>query len=229
MAVPTLFLPGNHDVRPAFRAHLLGWEVSEDVIDQVLWVGGLRVIALDSTVPDSPHGELDESQLRWLESELETAAPLGTVVALHHPPIPGPSTFLNEIILREPELLEDAITDRDVRMVLAGHTHHASAGVLGGAPVWVATASAYQIDVLAGAAELLRGVPGSAFTRIDVTRSYAVATHIAVPASDQPVYEVDFDTIRRFTRGEVSHEELNGVLNAAPTEETPMSDARVGT
>jgi 3',5'-cyclic-AMP phosphodiesterase len=215
-AVPALFVPGNHDARAAFRAHLLGWDENEDVIDQVAWVGGLRVIALDSTVPGAAHGELDDSQLDWLVGELVTAAPLGTVVALHHPPIPGPSPFLNDIILRQPERLAEAVADRDVRMILAGHTHHASAGVLGGVPVWVATASAYQIDVLAGATELLRGVPGSAFTRIDITRSSAVATHLAVPASAEVVYEVGFETIRRHMRGELSPEELRQALDGTP-------------
>jgi len=229
MGVPTLFLPGNHDARPAFRAHLLNWEENEDVIDQVVWVGGLRVIALDSTVPGSPHGALDESQLHWLESELETPAPLGTVVALHHPPIPGPSTFLNDIILHQPERLEQVITGRDVRMILAGHTHHASAGLLGDAPVWVATASAYQMDVLAGAANLLRGVPGSAFSRIDITRQYAVATHLAVPATDRAIYEVDVETIRRFMRGELSHRQLDEVFGAATEESAHPDDALVGT
>jgi len=226
MAVPALYLPGNHDARPAFRAQLLGWEENEDVIDQVIWVGGLRVIALDSTVPGAAHGELDDSQLDWLEGELVTPAPLGTLVALHHPPIPGPSPFLNDIILRQPERLAEAMAGRDVRMVLAGHTHHASAGVLGGVPVWVATASAYQIDVLAGAAEVLRGIPGSAFTRIDITRSSAVATHIAVPASDEVVYEVGFETIRRYMRGEVSSDELREALDGAPAE---ADDALVAT
>jgi 3',5'-cyclic-AMP phosphodiesterase len=218
MAVSALYVPGNHDARAAFRAHLLGWDENEDVIDQVAWVGGLRVIALDSTVPGAAHGELDDSQLEWLEGELVTAAPLGTVVALHHPPIPGPKPFLNDIILRQPQRFAEVVTDRDVRMVLAGHTHHASAGVLGAVPVWVATASAYQVDVLAGAAELLRGVPGSAFTRIDITRSSAVATHIAMPASAEVIYEVGLETIRSYMRGEVSPEEFHHALDGTPVE-----------
>ena len=39
-------------------------------------------------VPGYHHGELSESQLDWLAAELATPAPDGTILAMHHPPVP---------------------------------------------------------------------------------------------------------------------------------------------
>jgi hypothetical protein len=93
-------------------------------------------------------------------------------------------------------------------MLLAGHTHHASAGVLGGVPVWVATATAYQVDVPASGTGVLRGIPGSGFTRVDVTEAGAVATHVQVLPSEHHLYDVDLELMRRAITGQASPEEL---------------------
>jgi 3',5'-cyclic-AMP phosphodiesterase len=198
MGIPAVYMPGNHDARPAFRAHLLGWEANEDPIDQVIWSDGLRIVALDSTVPGKTHGELRPAQLTWLAAELAAPAPLGTLVVLHHPPIPGPSEVLSQITLRDPAPLADAVRGTDVLMVLAGHSHHTSAGVIGGVPVWVSSATAYQMDVpVVGANQSIRGVPGSAFTWVDVFEGSAVATHVPLFPSDRALYDSPVDVLRR--------------------------------
>lgn len=207
MGVPALYMPGNHDARPPFRKQLLDWEENDEVIDQVLWSDGLRIIAMDSTVPSEAHGELDDAQLSWLEDELAQSAPLGSILAIHHPPIPGPSPFINDIVLHKPERLGKVIAGSDVRMIVAGHAHHASAGSIVGIPVWVATATAYQLDVFAIASTSLRGIPGVAFTRIDVTEDGAVATHIPV-LDALPVYEIDFETVRAHMGQKLSAKEM---------------------
>jgi 3',5'-cyclic AMP phosphodiesterase CpdA len=213
MGVPVLYLPGNHDERLAFRRDLLGWDENDEVIDQVLWCDGLRVIGLDSTVPGSHYGHLDDVQLAWLTAELARPAPLGTVLALHHPPIFGPSEFLNELTLREPEVLGSVIAGSDVSMIVAGHAHHVSGGALAGVPVWVATATAYQMDVLV-APTALRGVVGTAFTRLDVWPGSTVATLIPVFAPATTVYEIDVEKLRSFVSrgGEVTAEEIEAAF-----------------
>lgn len=203
MGVPSVYLPGNHDARPAFRTHLLGWEASEEPIDQVIWSDGLRIVALDSTVPGKIHGELRPDQLTWLAAELAAPAPLGTLVVLHHPPIPGPSHLLNRITLRDPLPLAGVVRGTDVMMVLAGHSHHSSAGVLGGVPVWVSSATAYQMDVpVVGANRLIRGVQGSAFTWVDVFGGSAVATHVPLIPADRVLYENPVEVLRRALESE---------------------------
>jgi 3',5'-cyclic-AMP phosphodiesterase len=203
MGVPAVYLPGNHDARPAFRAHLLGWEANEEPIDQVIWSDGLRIIALDSTVPGKIHGDLRPDQLTWLAAQLAAPAPLGTLVVLHHPPILGPSQVLNRITLRDPLPLAEVVRGTDAMMVLAGHSHHPSAGVLAGVPVWVSSATAYQMDVpVIGANRLIRGVQGSAFTWVDVFGGSAVATHVPFLPADQVLYENPVGDLRRALEAE---------------------------
>jgi 3',5'-cyclic AMP phosphodiesterase CpdA len=84
-----------------------------------------------------------------LREQLHTPAPIGTVIALHHPPLPSPTPLTAAIELLNPADLAAAIRDSDVRVVLAGHTHVVSAGCLAGVPVWTGGAIATTLDSLA--------------------------------------------------------------------------------
>ncbi len=175
-----VYLPGNHDDRGTFRRHLLGG-TGDGPVNQTHWRDGLRIIALDSTVPGEAHGVLADQTLDYLVSELKTAAPDGTVVALHHPPIRSPVEQISEIRLRDPERLRDAVAGTDVRIVLCGHNHHQALGTLGAVPVWVCPATAYQADLTS--TEVIRGIPGAAFSRIEVAGDEVTATVIPVPVT----------------------------------------------
>lgn len=172
-----IYLPGNHDDRAMFRRHLLGTS-GDDPIHQTLVHGGLRIIALDSVVPGQDHGVLDEQALAYLRAELATPAPDGTIVALHHPPVPSPIQPMASIGLRDPWQLREALDGSDVRLIVAGHTHHEALGVLGTTPVWVSPATAYRLDTTS--TDAFRGYPGTAFSRIDLTSDGPVATVIQV-------------------------------------------------
>ena len=187
IGVPVVLTPGNHDDREQFRTSLMEGK-GTGPIDQVVWAGGLRLIALDSTVPGHHHGELSDEQLEFLDNELDETASEGTIIALHHPPVPSPLRVVNMLGLHEPEKLARVIEDRGVVMLLAGHAHHATAGMFAGAPVWVATATAYQADLLAPS-DLMRGIPGSGYTRIDVADGKAFASQVATAFGQAPIYE----------------------------------------
>lgn len=137
---------GNHDEREPFAAGLFG-ESGDRPQDRVYDVGGLRIIALDSSVPGYHHGELTDDQLTWLRGELATPAQLGTLLALHHPPIPVPMMRAAELIeLHDQGRLADAIAGTDVRSILGGHFHFTSWSTFAGVPVSVASASCYTSD-----------------------------------------------------------------------------------
>lgn len=166
-AVPVLAVAGNHDDRAELRQHLLGEEPSAEPLDSVTDLDGLRVIVLDSTVPGHGHGELRPEQLARLAAELARPAPHGTVLALHHPPLPSISRFLARIALRDRAALAEVLAGTDVRVVLAGHTHVTSAGALAGIPVWTGAATSALWDSLApaGAARTLHA---PAVSRVDL-------------------------------------------------------------
>jgi Icc protein len=175
-----IYLPGNHDERAAFRRHLLDGD-GDAPVNQTRRHDGLRVIALDSVVPGQDHGVLAEEALGYLRAELATPAPDGTILALHHPPIPSPIKPMAGIALREPGRLREVIEGSDIRLIVAGHSHHEALGVLGTTPVWVSPATAYRLDTTS--TETYRGYPGSAFSRIDLTPDGPVVTVVPVDLS----------------------------------------------
>ncbi len=137
---------GNHDHRDAFREVLLGSEGDGPVVS-VNWFGGLRVIALDSTVPGEHWGQVDDEQLAWLRGELATPAPAGSILLIHHPPLPTVLDLAVTVELRGQARLADVLTGSDVRAILSGHVHHPSFGTFAGIPVSVASSSAYGQDL----------------------------------------------------------------------------------
>lgn len=144
---PVAWVMGNHDDRAAFRSGLLREEPSMAPIDRVHDVKGLRIIALDSTVPGHHHGELDSQQLDWLRDQLATPAEHGTLLALHHPPVPTTLPLLQLVELQDAAGLEPVVRGSDVRAILAGHFHYATHSTFAGVPVSVAAATCYTQDL----------------------------------------------------------------------------------
>jgi Icc protein len=182
--------PGNHDA----PATLL--EVFDEVDKQyprITLVGGLRVVALDSTVPGHHHGDLDDGQLDRLRAVLDTPAADGTIVVLHHPPIASALPVFDRLGLRHPERLADVVRGSDVRLILAGHTHSATAGMLGGIPVWVGPACAYAQDSLPPAGRV-RALAVHSFTRVDIVDDSMITTQVPIVTASTPiVYQMDAD------------------------------------
>ena len=174
-----VYVPGNHDDRSAFRRYLLGQDPTSSPINQTHWIGGLRVVSLDSVVMGEEFGELNNETIALLRDELATPAPDGTVLAFHHPPIPSPVKPMAQIMLREAERLAEVIDGSDVRLIISGHNHHEELGVLGSVPVWVSPSTAYLMDILSR--EEVRGLPGCAVSRIDVTQDGVTVNVIPVP------------------------------------------------
>jgi hypothetical protein len=83
------------------------------------------------------------------------------------------------LALAEPERLASAIEGSDVCLVIAGHNHHASSGILAGVPVWAAPSLCYRSHPLVEDAYV--PLPGSAFTRIDVVDGRPLVTVVPVP------------------------------------------------
>lgn len=182
LGAPVVWVAGNHDERPALRAELLDGEPSEEPVTGVYDLGGLRLIALDSTVPGWHHGDLDAAQLSWLRAELAEPAPRGTILALHHPPLPSHIPFFDILELRDQRGLADAIAGTDVRAILAGHLHYSTSGTFAGVPVSVAAASCYTMDLARPADEVNGMDAGRAFHLVHVWDD--TVTHAVVPVVD---------------------------------------------
>ncbi|GEP38650.1 3',5'-cyclic adenosine monophosphate phosphodiesterase CpdA [Nocardioides psychrotolerans] len=184
MGAQVVWVMGNHDERAEYAEGLFG-QASDAPQDRVYDVAGLRVVALDTSVPGYHHGELEDSQLAWLRDVLATPAEHGTVLAMHHPPIPLPMLRAAEIIeLVEQDRLAEVVRGTDVRSIVGGHFHFSTYSQFAGVPVSVASASCYTSDP-APVQRFVSGVDGhQAFTMMHLYADRVV--HTIVPLAQAP-------------------------------------------
>lgn len=184
MGAQVVWVMGNHDERADYSRGLFG-AASDEPQDRVHDVAGLRVVALDTSVPGYHHGDLEQRQLDWLADVLATPAEHGTVLAMHHPPIPVPMLRAAEIIeLQDQAALAEVVRGTDVRAVLGGHFHFSSWSTFAGVPVSVASASCYTSDP-APVDRFVSGVDGhQAVTVLHLYDDRVV--HTVVPLGDAP-------------------------------------------
>ncbi|MFA4840412.1 MAG: phosphodiesterase [Agrococcus sp.] len=147
LGAKVVWVMGNHDERRAFRTELLDEPASDAPVDAVIDLDGLRVVTLDTTVPGHHHGEVSAEQLAWLQGVLATPATHGTILAMHHPPMPSVLDLAASVELREQSALAATLVGTDVRSILAGHLHYSSTASVAGIPVSVASATCYTQDL----------------------------------------------------------------------------------
>ena len=183
MGADVVWTMGNHDEREPYARGLFG-EAGDRTQDRVHEVDGLRVVALDTSVPGYHHGALSGEQLEWLADVLATPAPHGTLLAMHHPPVPLPMLRAAELIeLHDQDRLEAVVAGTDVRGILAGHLHFSTWSTFAGVPVSVASASCYTTDP-APVRRLVSGVDGDqSFTMVHAYDDRLVHTIVPIATS----------------------------------------------
>ena len=189
-----VYAMGNHDLPDGFE-EVLG------APEQVLLRDGFRIVTVDTSVSQAGYGRVDGERLARLRDVLAEPSERGTVVVLHHPPVP-PSTGLFETLrLVDPQPFIDVCTAGDVRLILAGHYHHA---LIAGAgpreiPVVVAPAVANTTDVL-WPSDRQRAVRGSGFAALQLPVAGPARIHVltAPDARDgETVYDLDAEAVAR--------------------------------
>jgi len=211
MNAQVIWVMGNHDERPDY-SRLLFDEESDAPQDRVYDIDGLRIISFDSTVPGYHHGEITDDQLDWLADVLSSPAPHGTILALHHPPIPTPLLEAMGILeLNDQPRLAAVLKGTDVRGILAGHLHYSTHSTFAGIPVSVASATCYTLDLTAED-RLLSGVDfGQSVNVVHVYEEQIV--HSIIPVGDVP--EVTGQPAAAWAQIEaMTHEQRIEVLSA---------------
>jgi 3',5'-cyclic AMP phosphodiesterase CpdA len=197
LCAEVIWVMGNHDNRAALREHLLGGAPTMAPMDRVHDIAGLRVIVLDTSVPGYHHGEIAPDQLRWLAAQLAEPAPFGTILAMHHPPIPGVQDLAVTVELRDQARLARVLRGTDVRSILAGHLHYSTTATFAGIPVSVASASCYTQDLLTPGT---RGRDGAqAFNLVHCYPETVVHTVVPLAAGH---------TVGRFVQPKTAQQEL---------------------
>lgn len=135
--------------------------------------------------------------MAWLAEELKNPAADGTVLALHHPPVPSPLGLLALVELREQNRLAEVLKGTDVRAILGGHLHYSTSGTFAGIPVSVASATCYTQD-LNVKYPAARGMNGAqSFNLVHVYPDHLL--HSVVPIGEFPtVYEMSAEALEAF-------------------------------
>ena len=182
MNAEVIWVMGNHDERPDYSRALFGQE-SDAPQDRVYDINGLRIISFDTTVPGYHHGDVTADQLDWLADVLSSPAPHGTLLAMHHPPIPTPMLeAMGMLELQDQPRLAEILRGTDVRGILAGHLHYSTHSTFAGIPVSVASATCYTLD-LSARDRLLSGVDfGQSVNLVHVYDEQVV--HSTIPIGD---------------------------------------------
>lgn len=184
MGAQVIWAMGNHDHRGNFRAGLLGEPAHSAPVNHRYFLNGLRVITLDTSVPGFHHGEIGAEQLEWLAGELATPAPDGTILALHHPPVPSVLDLAVLVELRRQSELAAVVRGSDVRTILAGHLHYSTTALFAGVPVSVASATCYTQDLNVSVGGTRGRDGGQTFNLVHVYEHTIV--HSTVPLGSGP-------------------------------------------
>ncbi|MFC5407454.1 metallophosphoesterase family protein [Cohnella soli] len=180
---------GNHDFRAPFREGFLGEEPSEQSYYYSFMERGLRIVMLNTQVPGTHDGRLDEHQLAWLADTLSEPAPEGTIVVLHHPVTPTPSALMDSYLLQNPTDLASAILGKNVIGLLSGHIHFHNIGSLNGIVSAAATGVAFGLDPMATVT--MRFVDNSGYNLVTVKNGRMAVQPTYLPGEHKLLYEWD--------------------------------------
>jgi len=127
LGIPIHAIPGNHDDRDLLAMSFAGRERPTGAPVHVLaYVGALRLVGCDTSVPGSPGGALDDEQLDWLSATLAGEPARPTLLALHHPPVASGILAMDGMGLAAADAgrLESLLADHpQVLAVTSGHVH----------------------------------------------------------------------------------------------------------
>ncbi len=149
LSMPYFLMAGNHDTADAMRAAFPTHEYMgqrSGKLDYVIDAYPLRIVALDSTVPNQGAGALTQMQLDWLDATLAAQPHKPTLVALHHPPFWTGIGHMDEQPLANPQALEPVIAKHpQVERVISGHLHRNIVTRFGGTVASTCMSPAHQV------------------------------------------------------------------------------------
>lgn len=120
IAAPTRWLAGNHDEPLPMERVAAGTDLLQPVTD----IGNWRVLMLNSAIPGSVPGRLDDGELALMEQALASAGGRHCLICFHHQPVSIGCAWMAPIGLRNPEALFERLKAYpQARALLWGHIH----------------------------------------------------------------------------------------------------------
>jgi 3',5'-cyclic AMP phosphodiesterase CpdA len=149
LKIPVYLMPGNHDDRDALRRSFPGHTYlgTGEFLQYTVDIEGVRLLALDTSVPGRSEGMLCERRLAWLAQELQRSRGMRVIVAMHHPPFKTFIGHMDKIGLQSgsDELAALLAKHDHVQRVICGHLHRAIDARFGGTIASTSPSPAHQV------------------------------------------------------------------------------------
>lgn len=148
---PVYLIPGNHDnreqLRRSFDTHTYLQQHQGEQIYYSVKIGAVRLLALDTAVLGKSHGELDEAQLQWLDTQLTQSQGEPVVIAMHHPPFNTLIGHMDKIGLLKGTTELAAVVQKypNVERIICGHLHRSIDVRFAGTVASTAPSVAHQV------------------------------------------------------------------------------------
>ena len=126
LSMPVFLIAGNHDTRDGIRAHFGGdgYLPATGFLQYAIEDFAVRIVALDTLVEGSHHGELCAERLDWLDRTLAARPEKPTLVMMHHPPFATGITYMDEHGFRSADALAAVIARHpQIERIACGHLH----------------------------------------------------------------------------------------------------------
>ncbi len=141
LGAPWVALPGNHD-DPQLMAKILcrnRWHCAKRIL-----APDWQILCLNSHLSGSAGGFLSPGELAFLTASLK-ASDLPTLIAVHHPPLPVQSAWMDTMQLANGQAFLRLIEPfPQVKGVVFGHVHQVVERCYGSIALWSAPATCFQ-------------------------------------------------------------------------------------
>jgi 3',5'-cyclic-AMP phosphodiesterase len=151
--IPPMFvIPGNHDRREVLLEAFAGeaYMPTNDApfVNYAIDRFPLRLIGLDTTVPEHHHGLVCEQRLRWLDETLSGRPDSPTLIFMHHPPFRTGVQWMDASGLQGGRMMEEVVRrHRQVVRVACGHIHRPIHVAWGGTIASTSPSTCHQVSL----------------------------------------------------------------------------------
>ncbi len=145
---PMFVVPGNHDDREAMRAAFAGdgYLPASGFLQYALDDLPLRLVGIDTVVPQQGGGRLCDERLGWLDAALRARPDAPTLVLMHHPPFVTGIGHMDRVGLDGRVGFADVMSRHpQVELVLCGHLHRPIHARVGGRSAMTCPSPVHQV------------------------------------------------------------------------------------
>ncbi|MEO1351406.1 MAG: phosphodiesterase [Cyanobacteria bacterium J06635_15] len=150
LEMPVYLAMGNHDERSALRQSFPEhtYLAKDGFVHYVIDDYPVRLIVLDTVVPNEGYGLLDAPRLAWLDQHLAQDLTKPTIVFMHHPPFRTKIDFMDGLMCQGGDALAGVIAQYpNIERIACGHLHRVIQTRWAGTVAAIAPSVAHQVTL----------------------------------------------------------------------------------